>query len=347
VAVKKNNAIISKTRAVFGKRLNRSQYDELLGCQTVNDIAVFLRESTEFKDIFENINETIFHRTKLEFLLRERLFRQYAVLCKYDLSSDIKFFRTVIVRGEIEQLLHCIRLLKLGISEEYLFILPDFFNHHTKLDLYRLAQIRSCSELLSACEGTAYKAILTPFLADGEHIEFNSAEHALYSFYYSFSRSIIERHTKGALHRELKKIFGTHADLQNIAHIIRLKKYYNASPEYIRSLMLPLRHSLTREKLEELVTADSSDEVLAYLKNSKYGLQVGDIEHYFIENTIREIEYRVCSKMLHITSNAITTLAAYIFLAEAETKNIINIIEGIRYNLPPSEISKLLVGVER
>ena len=345
MAVKKNNAIIAKTRAVFGKRLTVLEYNELLACQTVNDVASYLRDNTEYRDIFEGKSDTVYHRGKLEIYLRERLFKQYAVLCKYDLSNDIKFFRTVIVHGEIEQLLHCVRLLKFGHPEEYLFILPDFFNHHTKLDLYKIAQIKSYKELIEATSNTVYSKILSPFLNDSDTVEFTAVENALYNYYYSFIHAMIERHTSGSLHSELKKIFGMRADLHNIAHIMRLKKYYNASPDYIRSLIIPYRHSINNERLEYLINAESADEVFDYLKKSKYGLSLENYPFIYIEDTVRHIEYNAYKRMLRLTANSVTALAAYIFLAEVEMQNLINIIEGIRYGLPPSEIYNLLVGV--
>jgi len=39
-------------------------------------------------------------------------------------------------------------------------------------------------------------------------------------------------------------------------------------------------------------------------------------------------------------------VVSFLQLEDIEIKNIIHIIEGIRYGLAPSEIEKLLVGVE-
>ena len=37
---------------------------------------------------------------------------------------------------------------------------------------------------------------------------------------------------------------------------------------------------------------------------------------------------------------------SFVILAETEIKNIIHIIEGVRYGASPDEISKLLIGID-
>jgi len=341
----KNNALIAKTRAVYGKRLTPAQYDQLIACHTVHEIAMYLRENTGYHDILDNKNDAVYHRGKLEAYIKERLFTQYAQLCKHDLASDMQFFKAIVVKGEIDQLLHCIRLLSFGRPEEYLFVLPDFFNHHTGLDLYKLAQARTGRALLEVTIGSVYHSLLSPLLDNRENISYVAAENALYSYYYDYIHRMIERSTHGALHSQLKHIFGMRADLYNLSCIIRLKKYYNASPEYIRSMLLPCNGGAIKSAMEDLIAADSAERVLEFLQKSRYGRSLREEPTPYLENTLRQIEHDTCRRILHLTSHGTTALAAYMFLAEMETHNLINIIESIRYNLSPSEIYPLLVGM--
>ena len=45
---------------------------------------------------------------------------------------------------------------------------------------------------------------------------------------------------------------------------------------------------------------------------------------------------------MRYTTHAPTVMVSYMVLCEIETENIIDIIEGIRYNVSPAEIEKLL-----
>jgi V/A-type H+-transporting ATPase subunit C len=47
-----------------------------------------------------------------------------------------------------------------------------------------------------------------------------------------------------------------------------------------------------------------------------------------------------------VSTSAPIAASSYLELKEIEIQNMIHIIEGIRYELAPAEIGKLLVGVE-
>ena len=63
----------------------------------------------------------------------------------------------------------------------------------------------------------------------------------------------------------------------------------------------------------------------------------------YIEHYTNRVSYQINRKYLHFSTNAAVVFLAYFTLSELELGNIINIIEGIRYQVAAEEIRKLLI----
>lgn len=65
-----------------------------------------------------------------------------------------------------------------------------------------------------------------------------------------------------------------------------------------------------------------------------------------IEHCTRKAVVKMCAKKLRYSQNPIVCMLCYSTIAENEIKNITHIIEGIKYNLSPDEISEIIVKGE-
>ena len=177
-----SNAILSKARAMYGKRLREENYRDLLNCKTVSEVAGYLKNRTSYSGILAGINENEVHRGQLEGKLRQKLFEDYASLCRYELSVGEHFADYLLEHGEIEQILHSLMYLDAGNPEEYLFSLPAFLNRHTRIDLYALAHVKNYEDLLSALSHTPYRKLMEPFRpVPGIPMNYTGIENALAS----------------------------------------------------------------------------------------------------------------------------------------------------------------------
>ena len=52
-----SNVILSKARAMYGQRLVWKDYQTLLGCHSVNEIAAYLKQTPRYREILVGINE--------------------------------------------------------------------------------------------------------------------------------------------------------------------------------------------------------------------------------------------------------------------------------------------------
>ena len=255
-----SNAILAKSRAMYGRRLTERNYTELLNCHSVNEVANYLKNRTAYADIFEGTTTTDIHRGQLETMLKKRVFDQYASLCRYEMSIGQDFYQYFIVRSDIDQIMSCARFLSTGHPGDYLFAMPAFFNQHTKLDLYALAAVNSFESLLAALEGTPYYDMMHLFARKApSEINFLDMEAVFQRYLYDRLEELIEKGFKGKDRKEVMSAVGMQLDMEAIVNLYRLKRMGGRSPEEIRrSVVIGPISRLRRRQFELLVEAPSA-----------------------------------------------------------------------------------------
>ena len=338
-----SNAVLSKARAMYGKRLTAENYRELLGCRTVGEVAAVLKNRTSYGTVLAGINENEIHRGILEAELKKNLFEDYASLARYEISVGEHFARYLVTRSEIEQILHSILLLDAGKPEEYLFSIPSYLAHHTRINLSVLGRIRSYDDLLEALDHTPYRKLLEPFRPEeGGAVNYTGIENALYSYLYSSAYETIRKYTKGETARQLLSIFDSYIDLTNYVKILRLKFHHHAEPEDVRSSLLPFG-TLKKSALDGMLEAQDPEEAEEIMKRTPNGKRALNTERSYADEIPHRMNFRVCRHYIRFSTHPSVVMVSYLFLMQAEITDIITIVEGIRYQLSPVEIEKLLV----
>jgi V/A-type H+-transporting ATPase subunit C len=341
-----SNAILAKSRAMYGKRLNTQNYNDLLNCKSVSDVAAYLKNRTVYSSVFDGINVTEIHRGQLELLLAKYAYRQFEVLCKYELSIGQDLYKYFILRNDIDMILTCVRLLYSGNPEDFLLYMPVFFGEHTKLDQVKLAKVRSIHDLIDALDGTEYRSVIAPFAENFDAIMGKlDIEAALTRYKFETLKKITEKDFKGKKAKEIIEVFGIQNDIRVIINIYRLKKMIGAGKENIEQFILPEVSRLPEKKWNKLLEAANENEVLASLKKTVYGkLNINDLGYF--EDTAQKYLYKWCLRTMRFSTNPTVVMFCYIFLLENEISNVTHIIEGIRYSVPPSDIKDMLLGAD-
>lgn len=337
-----SNVIIAKAHAMYGRRLTDENYKDLLECQSVGEVAKYLKNNTAYNKTLAGINENFIHRGQLEARLKQKLFEDYALLCRYEVVIGDHFAQYFIMHSEIEQILHSITFLKAGKPEEYLFSMPVYLTQHTKINLPSLSRIKSFAGLLDALSQTPYRKMLEPFTpVAGIPIDYTGIENALYTYLFSTLFEVIEKKTHGDTANQLREIFNSYVDLLNYSRIVRLKISYKASPEFIRNSLLPFG-DISPRLIDEMLEADNEQQISAVMSKSSAGKRFLDLPHTYIDEIPNRAKYKICHHDIHFSTHSSVVLMSYVFLTQAELTDIVTIVEGIRYKLPPQEIIKLL-----
>ena len=121
-----NNVIAAKARGMYGKHVSREQYEELLRCRTVSEVASYLKTQTHYRSALENINPANIHRGQLENMLRREVFEEYSKMYRYLNVKRESIFHYLIMEEEIVEILRMLLLIKADNAESFIMDLPAY-----------------------------------------------------------------------------------------------------------------------------------------------------------------------------------------------------------------------------
>lgn len=338
------NAFVVKAKSMFGKRLTKEDYQELTKKKSVSDIAGFLKTKGYYSEELQDVQEQSIHRGQLESLIRKTIFNEILRLVKFVEMKDKEFFELHIADREIELILGHLRALISEDPEESIVELPIFFIRHANFDIAQLSRTRSVSQMLDTLMGTPYYDHLLPYenmLLSG--IAYPDVERELDHCFYECAFHRIAKNYSGRLRKQLETIFRTNVELNNIIKIYRMKKFYHAKPEEIRTSIMMKYTRWNPSQLEELLHLESAEDVLKYMNLSDMSKFADEDDYVYIEYYAERIKYHLAKRFMYFSFDAPAVYAAFLMLLEIERENLFNIIEGVRYGLTDNEIEKMLI----
>lgn len=337
-------AMAAKAKAMYGAHLKATDYQELLRKNTVQEIAAYLKHADAFKDSLEGINEQTIHRGFLETLIRQEFYIDFLKLIHYGDNKKSKFYRFGIISIEIRQILVTIRSLGERDRSSQLAQLPIFASKQISFDLESLIKVQSYEELLRVLKNTPYAEILRPFHPiDSDDIDYVACEVVLKKYFFEWMNRLIDESFTGKDHQQLKDLFNSRMELENLTVIYRLKKYYRSQPQKIREFLNPISVHIPRKQLDEWIDTKDAEAFLMAIRDSFYHIDFETKDILHIENLVDRIQHKLNKKMLRVSNNPDIVLVAYLNLLEIEIQNVIDIIEGVRYHVDKERIARLLI----
>lgn len=338
-------AVLTKARAKFGKRLTEKDYASLLACQNVAEVMSYLKSYTHYSNALRDINERDIHRGRLESLLRQNLFYEFDSLCRYDSSLSSGLSQYVIETIEVEQIIRFLILLNSNSTEKFIYQFPSYFTKHTEIDINRLSNAKNYEELLSVLSESPYYDILKKFSPDEKgRLHISDIENKLYEYVFSGLFECIEKTTSGQEKNELKSFFMTINDYNIFSRILRLKKYYNLSPELIKENLFLKFCDISPNVIDMMCRAESSAEVFSIMQSTHNGRLIDKIGYVYASDISPRVKYKLARKNMHFSNNPSVIMISYMFVSETELMNVISLIEGIRYKLDTKIIKSMLIS---
>lgn len=340
-----SNVVLAKARTMYGRRLTPADYNELLKCRTVGEVAGYLKNHTVYAKALAGIVESEVHRGQLESRLKQKQMDEYASLCKYEVEVDKHFSKSFIQRDEIEYLLRAVVFLNSGRAETSSYFFPPYLLHRSELNLQALARVKNADDFKQVVRHTSYEKLLAPFLTDSgpeKRIDYIAVENVLYSYLYSNVLKTVRKYFFGETKKQLLGIYNALMDLGNYVHIVRMKITYGTDAETAKKTLFPAG-SLGREELEKMLQGKTEEEIQQVLRHTETGRRALNMKHVYLDEIPHRMNYRLCRHYIDFSIHPAVVLISYFFLSETEMNNIITIIEGKRYQLAPQEIRKLLI----
>lgn len=339
-------AIVSKAKSMRGKQLKAEDYHELLHKKSVAEIAGYLKNETQYAYALRDVRENNIHRGQLEQILRREMFYQVTKLYRYADPAMKDYYQLHVQQIEMELILQRIRVLISQEFEQAIAELPLFLKDDTCFDLLRMGSVQSFDELLEVLQKTMYHKVLLPFrTAKGKESEiaYTACESALHKHYYEHVFEVIERVMKGKNKKAVKEFHAMDVELSNMTKIYRFKRYFKVREDVIREALVPFYDHISQAKVEEMIAQQSDKAFLKMLEDTWYHLKMNDERHVYIEWYMDRYRYQQARKNLYYSTCAPLVFTSYLYVQRMELENIINIIEGVRYQVESEDIAKMLI----
>ena len=339
------NAIMAKSRALYGKRLKKQDYENLLNCKGINELVSYLKTRTAYSATFETANSEM-SAFQVEELLGIDTLKAFQKISKYEISSGEDFYKYFIMKNDIQQILKFLHYLIMGKPEEYLKILPPFINSLTQVDLFELAAANDFDSMLRSLKGTGFDAALEPFRPVYKDPEsFVKMENSLNKILWKAEYDLVKRY-KGAQRKEIEEIITYQTDMENIIRIYRLKRLADADKSVIRDYLNLYFTHFTEKDIERMLEKDTAREMLQQATDSYYKKYFAQTEFITLEDFTQRVLYKKLHREIRYSTNPVAVMICYFFLKQNEVSNIIHIAEGIRSGISSDAVESVLIGTD-
>ena len=133
-------------------------------------------------------------------------------------------------------------------------------------------------------------------------------------------------------------------DFANITRVMRLKKHFHVAKEQLPRYLLPFGSRLKSGYLKELVQAPGWEEAMELLRQGPYGKAFRQTGGGRIEEYAFAFGRQGRAQLRRGRPSAFDGVA-YLEIKENELNNIVNVIECIRYQIPPEQIPSYLTPI--
>lgn len=343
---KAENALLAKAHALYAKRLTSSDYSAMLMCRTNSELLAYLQANTSYAQQIEKISgSNKMTRARFELILRNAQLDRIASLCRFEKLIGEKLYRYFIVKNEIETIIYSARHLDTGEISD-LSSVPPFYKKEQSVSGEELSYARSFEQLSQALTGTPYKSIVDSVISNKQQTTLAVLENALYEYLYSRTADTVSKSFKGRQREEILDYFRFVSDMIMIEALYRLNSSYAFGNNYKANAYISAVSAFTPEEKRKLAESSSGEEILEAVNSSCYKKYFEKTGGAPIEHCTRKAVVKMCAKKLRYSQNPIVCMLCYSTIAENEIKNITHIIEGIKYNLSPDEISEIIVKGE-
>lgn len=338
----------AKIMAIMGRRVKPEQFRQMAGMQSVSQVAAYIKSHPAWKDILKNVNEADIHRGQLEPLLWQGLYDEFDRILKYFPEKDRELYEYQKIGIETSLILAFVRQLNNGQLSRLADTIRIAAPYTTHLDINALLSAETFAQMTEAARKCGFFNILQRYEPEnGGQIDYTQLEIALDGYLYRYIDRAIEKNYTGARKKLLLDTFGMLVDMNNITRVIRIRRYFSKENEDFYAYLIPLFYKTDVDFFKTLASLQSAEDGLAYLKESPYAKIFPDVVYDHPEQYADE--YYVCffDRLIHNTPDNVLLPLAFLMMKSYEIRNLIHVIECVRYHVPPEKLDDYIVWNRR
>ena len=339
-----SSAVVAKARCKFGKMLTLSDYRQLAGKSDVSYVVAALKTLPGYKKYFSEVTESSVRRNLAEQLLYKWMFGNYTELCHFKFQNKNGFFRYLLKREEIAQIIKAIMYISAGEYENFILYFPMFLQKHSEVKFMELVKARTFKEVLCFLSDTPYYKVLEPLTPEGALFpEIRAVETVMGHHFHEWLMAAIKKEFHGKEREEIQKCVLHSADIYNMKLCYRLKGIFKMSNEQVMANHLPYHYRFTKKDMSTMLEKSDTVPIEKLIRRHPYFKTCENMENVDFESAVSHSKLHFFRKNLMLSQYDSVVLFSFAELMAIELSNLTTIIEGIRYSVPSAEIEKMLI----
>lgn len=326
-----NYAIITKVRAMYGKRITDADIGALADCRSVEECAEYLKMHPAYARAFENIDTRNITRSQVELELRREYRIDFERLSKGLSSKDRQFVYLLICSYEPSFIMWSLRnagksaIVKAPMASLY----QPLINKYSKLNFEALINASTPSDVVNSLAGI-YDGAAKRAVRDNGEVDYLTADNEIWKCYFAGVCDFIK---KNYAKDDAAGLCGMSIDLFNIKRIYRLRMYFDYSAQEIMPFIIRPENRITDEVITKLCAAKDRTEFAAVLRKTPYKRLASAKDGESLEIMVKELIGEKAERIIHFSSSVPAVIYAYMKCKENEIGRVKTVIESIRYNL--------------
>ena len=325
-------ALNSKMKCMYANNLSQEELEEMQRQSNLKEAINFIK--LKFPSL-ENINENM-HRKELEQEINNLFIYEILKLIRYLNKNEKEILMQFLSKYEINCVKNVFRNVTTNRDSKVYLRNIDNWTTKIKKNINGINQITEETEFLELIKSEDYYKVFSEYEEVIENAPLDEIEVKLDKYYFEKIYTLAKKANKN-----LQFLIGTEIDLLNVIWIYRARKYFGYSPEEIKEILIPINYKINKKLQEELLNCIDFNEIKTVLESTVYKNVFSNENE--IEYEKNKYLYNINRKIFRTKLFDISTVFAIINLTDVEIKNMINIIEGIRYKIDRNEIQKKII----
>lgn len=325
-------AVNTKIKSMKSSFLTKEQFRKLINTSSFEDAIRFLKDETDYRELFEGITADSIHRGRFEVILKRYHIASLYKLSHYFSGEYKKLIQIFFMRYEIEDLKVIIRSKYVNRPRAEIEDMLAYKNPLNTIDYDYLLSAKDISDLIRRLKDSIYYKHINTYEQKINNEGLFRIENNLDILFHSTLRKFIKK-LNPEDNKVISDIIGFEADMLNITAIYRGRKYYNISPEEMYNYTIYDYYKLKPEMIKKLCYSKDMNEYFEILKDLPYKqiIPMNDNEDFLIEVYERASFKKFLEKYMSAFELNISVVIAFINLLHIEIKNIVSIVENKRY----------------
>lgn len=343
------NALFAKAKAMYAKRLTKQDYQNMLDCKTVSEVATYLKNKTFYSEYLQKLNTSSIHRGWFELNLKQAKYQNFEKLSHYEYTLGSKFYEYFVIKAEIDEIMQSITLIHTGNKQQYLLTLPGFFIKHSSVDLTQLEKVKNIDAFIDLLKGTDYeKLCLKCINEEKQTVNVLLLSTTLEQYKYDKLLNLVKKNVNYKDRKTLNEFIKTEIDIINIQKIYRTSQFLKNNIDILASSVLLEGGALNPQHLRAIAHAQTLKDLVREVEKTSYKryMKDTDLNLPYVEQFTKELMYRKCRHEFYFSTHPLLVIASYTYLFEQEIENIIHITEGKRYLVPNEKVRQFLIGAD-